>query len=48
MFEILHSISNFSKAAKGHSVRRWMFMKLEGVVGTGWSWLGIGKGGGQL
>jgi hypothetical protein len=26
----------------------WMFRKLEGVVGTGESWLRIGKGGGHL
>jgi hypothetical protein len=25
-----------------------VFMKLEGVVGTGWSWLRIGTGGGHL
>jgi hypothetical protein len=25
-----------------------MFRKLEGVVGTGWSWLRIGTGGGHL
>jgi hypothetical protein len=27
---------------------RWMFRKLEGVVGTGWSWLRIGTGDGHL
>jgi hypothetical protein len=27
---------------------RWIFRKLEGVVGTGWSWLRIGTGGGGL
>jgi len=27
---------------------RWIFRKLEGVVGTGWSWLRIGTGGGHL
>jgi hypothetical protein len=26
----------------------WTFRKLEGVVGTGWSWLRIGTGGGHL
>jgi hypothetical protein len=25
---------------------KWIFRKLEGVVGTGWSWLRIGTGGG--
>ena len=29
-------------------ILRWMFRKWEGVVGTGWSWLGIGRGGGHL
>jgi hypothetical protein len=29
-------------------ILRWIFRKLEGVVGTGWSWLRIGKGGGHL
>jgi hypothetical protein len=28
--------------------RRWIFRKLEGFVGTGWSWLRIGTGGGHL
>jgi hypothetical protein len=26
----------------------WIFRKLEGLVGTGWSWLRIGTGGGHL
>jgi hypothetical protein len=26
----------------------WIFRKLQGVVGTGWSWLRIGTGGGHL
>jgi hypothetical protein len=29
-------------------ILRWIFRKLEGVVGTGWSWLKIGTGGGHL
>ena len=29
-------------------ILRWMFRKLEGVVGTGWIWLRIGRGGGHL
>jgi hypothetical protein len=29
-------------------VLRWILRKLEGVVGTGWSWLRIGTGGGHL
>ena len=29
-------------------ILRWIFRKLERVVGTGWSWLRIGTGGGYL
>jgi hypothetical protein len=29
-------------------ILRWIFRKLDGVVGTGWSWLRIGTGGGHL
>jgi hypothetical protein len=29
-------------------ILRWIFRNLEGVVGTGWSWLRIGTGGGHL
>jgi hypothetical protein len=32
----------------GRIVLRWMFRKFEGVVGTGWSWLRTGTGGGHL
>ena len=32
----------------GRIILRWIFMKWEGVVGTGWSWLKIGRGGGRL
>ena len=32
----------------GRIILRWIFRTLEGVVGTGWSWLRIGKGGGHL
>ena len=32
----------------GRIILRWIFMKWEGVVGTGWSWLRIGTGGGRL
>jgi hypothetical protein len=32
----------------GRIILRWMFRKLDGVVGTGWSWLRIGTGGGHL
>ena len=32
----------------GRIILRWIFRKFEGVVGTGWSWLRIGTGGGHL
>ena len=32
----------------GRIILRWIFRKLEGVVRTGWSWLGIGTDGGHL
>jgi hypothetical protein len=32
----------------GSIILRWIFRKLERVVGTGWSWLRIGTGGGHL
>jgi hypothetical protein len=32
----------------GRIILRWIFRKLKGVVGTGWSWLRIGTGGGLL
>ena len=31
----------------GRIILRWIFRKWEGVVGTGWSWLRIGTGGGR-
>jgi len=34
--------------ANGRIILRWIFMKWEGVVGTGWSWLRIGTGGVHL
>jgi len=34
--------------ADGRIILRWIFRQLEGVVGTGWSWLRIGTGGGHL
>ena len=30
----------------GRIILRWIFRKWEGVVGTGWSWLRIERGGG--
>ena len=32
----------------GRIILGWIFRKWEGVVGTGWSWLRIGTGGGHL
>jgi hypothetical protein len=32
----------------GKMIIIWIFRKLEGVVGSGWSWLRIGTGGGHL
>jgi hypothetical protein len=32
----------------GRIILKWIFRKLEGFVGTGWSWLTIGTGGGHL
>jgi hypothetical protein len=32
----------------GRIILIWIFRKLEGVVGTGWSWLMRGTGGGYL
>jgi len=34
--------------ADGRIILSWIFRKWEGVVGTGWSWLRIGTGGGHL
>jgi len=34
--------------ADGRIILRWIFRKWAGVVRTGWSWLGIGTGGGHL
>ena len=32
----------------GRIILRWILRKWDGVVGTGWSWLRIGTGGGRL
>ena len=32
----------------GRIILRWIFRKLERVVGTGWSWLRTGRAGGHL
>jgi hypothetical protein len=38
----------FRKEVDGRIILRWIFRKLEGVVGTGWNWLRIGTGGRHL
>jgi hypothetical protein len=40
--------NNNNNNVDGRIILRWMFRKLEGVVGTGRSWLRIGTGGGHL
>jgi hypothetical protein len=47
IFKINHMF-RISILLLGRIILRWMFRKLEGVVGTGWSWLRIGTGGGHL
>jgi hypothetical protein len=32
----------------GRIILRWIFRKLEGIMGTRWSWLMIGTSGGHL
>ena len=34
--------------ADGRIILRWIIRKWEGLVGTGWSWLRIGTGGGHM
>ena len=36
------------KYVDGRIILRWIFRKWEGIVGTGWSWLRTGTGGGRL
>jgi hypothetical protein len=45
---ILGPVYDSKKENSGAKGLRWLFRKLEGVVGTGWSWLRIGTGGGHL
>ena len=40
--------SLYDQDVDGRVILRWIFRKLEGVVGTRWSWLRIGTGGGHL
>jgi hypothetical protein len=49
MFKIMriHGMDNF-KIGFLVLLMLWIFRKWEGVVGTGWSWLRIGTGGGCL
>jgi len=34
--------------AEGRIILKWIFMQWKELVGTGWSWLRIGTGGGYL
>ena len=47
-FYILVYKSRGDQDVDGTILLRWIFRRLEGVVGTGWSWLRIGTGGGHL
>jgi hypothetical protein len=55
--KVVHRVLVASLRVRGHwgdqnvdgsKILRWIFRKLEGVVGTGWSWFRIGTGGGQF
>jgi hypothetical protein len=54
MLEIYGGSSNYTgghwgdKDVDGRIILRWIFRKLEGVVGTVWSWFRTGTGGGHL
>jgi hypothetical protein len=48
MWNIWNSIIWGDPDVDGRIILRWIFRKLEVVVGTGWSWLRIGTGGGHL
>ena len=41
-------IVTFHPDADGRIILRWIFRKWERIVGTGWSWIRIGTGGGHL
>ena len=41
-------LMNLNKLLFGNNLLRWIFRKRQGVVGTGWSWLRLGRGGGHL
>ena len=45
-FEIKNTSETIYNSISSVSLK--IFRKLEGVVGTGWSWLRIGTGGGHL
>jgi hypothetical protein len=39
---------NMKTGVFGRIILRWIFRKWEGILGTRWSWLRIGTGGGRL
>ena len=47
-FNLYYIVESPSQDVDGRIILRWIFRKLEGVVGTGWSWLRIGTDGGHL
>jgi len=45
---MLCNMGVYDQDVDGRIILRWIFRKLEGVMGTGWSWLRIGEGGRHL
>ena len=43
-----YSVYSYVPHVDRRIILRWIFRKWEGVVGTGWSWIRIGRGGGHL
>jgi hypothetical protein len=45
---IYEALYDILQDVDGRIILGWIFRKLEGIVGTGWSWFRIGTGGGLL